>query len=122
MNDSLDLAHSLLGAIYVVSRQYEKALAEGERAVALRQAYRLLVPGGLLLVADEVVPDDAWRRVLHGALRLPLALLTYVLTQTTSRALKEPRREVESSGFVIKSYQLNRLHSFAEIVARAGAP
>jgi TolB-like protein len=35
MDDSLDLGHSLLGAIYIVMRQYDRAIAEGERAVAL---------------------------------------------------------------------------------------
>lgn len=35
MDDSLDLGHSLLGAIYLVMGQHDKAIAEGERAVAL---------------------------------------------------------------------------------------
>ncbi len=35
MDDSLDLGHSLLGAIYLVMRQHDKAIVEGERAVAL---------------------------------------------------------------------------------------
>jgi adenylate cyclase len=35
MEDSIDLGHSLLGAIYLVMRQHDKAIAEGERAVAL---------------------------------------------------------------------------------------
>jgi len=35
LNDTLDLPHSLLGNIYLVSRQYEKAVAAGERAIAL---------------------------------------------------------------------------------------
>ncbi|MBP1735556.1 MAG: guanylyl cyclase [Deltaproteobacteria bacterium] len=35
MEDSVDLGHSLLGAIYLIMRQHDKAIAEGERAVAL---------------------------------------------------------------------------------------
>jgi tetratricopeptide (TPR) repeat protein len=35
LDDSLDLPHSLLGNIYLMSRQYEKAVAEEERAIAL---------------------------------------------------------------------------------------
>jgi adenylate cyclase len=35
MDDSIDVAHSLLASIYLVKRQYEKALFEAERAVAL---------------------------------------------------------------------------------------
>ena len=35
MDDSLDLPHSLLASIYTIKRQYDKALPEAERAVAL---------------------------------------------------------------------------------------
>jgi adenylate cyclase len=35
MDDSIDIIHSVLGAIYLVKRQYEKALSEAEQAVAL---------------------------------------------------------------------------------------
>jgi len=35
MEESIDVAHSLLASIYLVMRQHDKAIAEGERAVAL---------------------------------------------------------------------------------------
>ena len=35
LDDTLDLPHSLMGNIYLLKRQYEKAIAEDERAVAL---------------------------------------------------------------------------------------
>jgi adenylate cyclase len=35
MEESIDLGHSLLAVCYLVMRQYDKAIAEGERAVAL---------------------------------------------------------------------------------------
>jgi adenylate cyclase len=35
MDDSLAIAHSMLGDLYLQKREYEKAIAEGERAVAL---------------------------------------------------------------------------------------
>jgi adenylate cyclase len=35
MEESIDLGHSLLASIYLVMRQYDKAIAEAERAVAL---------------------------------------------------------------------------------------
>jgi adenylate cyclase len=35
LNDSLDLAHSLLGWIYLFKRQHEEAIKEGERAIEL---------------------------------------------------------------------------------------
>jgi adenylate cyclase len=35
LDDSLPAAHSLLGAVYVQRKQYDQAIAEGERAIAL---------------------------------------------------------------------------------------
>ncbi|NIM97759.1 MAG: adenylate/guanylate cyclase domain-containing protein, partial [candidate division Zixibacteria bacterium] len=35
LDETQDYAHSLLGHIFLMIRQYEKAIAEGERAVAL---------------------------------------------------------------------------------------
>ncbi|MEW6114203.1 MAG: tetratricopeptide repeat protein, partial [Thermodesulfobacteriota bacterium] len=35
LNDSLDMPHYMLGLIYVYMREYDKAIAEGERAVEL---------------------------------------------------------------------------------------
>jgi demethylmenaquinone methyltransferase/2-methoxy-6-polyprenyl-1,4-benzoquinol methylase len=96
-------------------------LTDGERAFALAQAYRILEPGGLLLLADEVVPQSVLRHVLYAAVRWPLVLLTYLLTQTTTHGLPNVRQQVERAGFVLESYRLNRLHSFAELVARRPA-
>ena len=93
-------------------------LTDGERSFALAQAYRILEPGGLLLLADEVVPQSVLRRVLYALVRWPLALLTYLLTQTTTHGLRDLRQQVEQAGFVLESYRLNRLHSFAELAAR----
>jgi adenylate cyclase len=35
MEESIDMGHSLLGSVYLVMRQHDKAIAEGERAIAL---------------------------------------------------------------------------------------
>jgi adenylate cyclase len=35
MDDSISLAHAILGALYVQKREYDKAIAEGERSIAL---------------------------------------------------------------------------------------
>ena len=101
----------------VVSGLCFSELSDGERAFALRQAHRLLKPGGVLVLADEVVPEGALRWLLHWAVRLPLAVLTYLLTQTTTRALKGLPEEVQRVGFVIEAVHLNGLEDFIVLVA-----
>ena len=93
-------------------------LTEGERSFALRQADRLLGPGGLLLLADEVVPQGVLKWLLHWCIRLPLALVTYLLTQTTTRSLWRLPENVQAAGFTIESIRLNALGDFIELVAR----
>jgi adenylate cyclase len=39
LNDSLPLAHTMLGIAYVLQKQHEQAIAEGERAIALDPNY-----------------------------------------------------------------------------------
>lgn len=93
-------------------------LTVDERTFALHQAYRVLKPGGLLLLADEVVPGSAVRRLVYWCIRLPVALLTYLLTQTTTRPLRLPLEEVQAAGFTLVSTRLNGLEDFVELVAR----
>ena len=95
-------------------------LMEDERRFALAQAWRLLKPGGLLLFADETTPEDLLRRIAHLFIRLPLQLITYLLTQTTTRAMPNPVEAVTAAGFAIESVRTNRLGDFVEIVARKG--
>ncbi|RME81458.1 MAG: class I SAM-dependent methyltransferase [Caldilineae bacterium] len=93
-------------------------LTPDERHYTLEQARRLLRSGGLLLLADETRPRDVGRRVLHVLIRLPLVLLTYFLTQTTTHALPDAPAMLREAGFEIDEVRFNRLHDFVAIVAR----
>jgi adenylate cyclase len=56
LNDSLDLAHSLLGGIYLFKRQHDEAIKEGERAIELNPngAVAHLLLGSILIYSDEI--------------------------------------------------------------------
>ncbi|NOZ51321.1 MAG: class I SAM-dependent methyltransferase [Chloroflexi bacterium] len=92
-------------------------LSPDERRYALQQAHRLLRPAGLLLIADETPPSDWPRKLLHGLIRIPLAILTYVLTQTTTGAVSQLPELVQMAGFSIRQVHSNRLHDFTALVA-----
>jgi ubiquinone/menaquinone biosynthesis C-methylase UbiE len=93
-------------------------LSDDELAYTLKQACRMLRPGGLLLVADEARPPDLVRRLLHALIRAPLVLLTYLLTQQTTHAVRNLPAKVTRAGFTIEATHSSSLGSFVELVSR----
>jgi demethylmenaquinone methyltransferase/2-methoxy-6-polyprenyl-1,4-benzoquinol methylase len=75
-------------------------MSPDERAYTLAIALTRLGPGGQIIVADEVEPDSPARRTLHRVGRMPLTLVTYLLTQTTTRAIGGLADQVLAAGFV----------------------
>lgn len=93
-------------------------LTEDEVSYTLREIQRLLRAGGLLLVADEVEPQDILRRSLYRIMRIPLVIITYLITQTTTRAIRFLPERVKSVGLTIESIRLSGLDNFIELIAR----
>jgi demethylmenaquinone methyltransferase/2-methoxy-6-polyprenyl-1,4-benzoquinol methylase len=93
-------------------------LSEDELQYTLKQARRILKPGGLLLVADEVRPENRHKRLLYWLIRCPLLVITYLVTQTTTHAVQQLPEKVKQAGFLIKLIRLNRMESFIAIVAQ----
>jgi demethylmenaquinone methyltransferase/2-methoxy-6-polyprenyl-1,4-benzoquinol methylase len=92
-------------------------LSEDELRFLLQQAFRVLKPGGLLLIADEVPPANMWLRWAHRLLRLPLALAAYLISGETTRPLDSLPVRVEEAGFLVESKATAALGSFMEVVA-----
>jgi demethylmenaquinone methyltransferase/2-methoxy-6-polyprenyl-1,4-benzoquinol methylase len=101
----------------VMSTLVFSELSHDEQVYALRHAYRILKPGGRLAIADEVRPDDPAKRLLHAAVRIPLLIATFLLTQTTTRAVDGLPELVSAAGFRIESTQRSSLGSFLYLVA-----
>jgi ubiquinone/menaquinone biosynthesis C-methylase UbiE len=74
-------------------------LSTDEQRYVLNACEKLLAPGGRLLIADEVIPSGTPRRLLFYAVRLPLTLLTWLLTRTTTTALRGLEPFLGQAGF-----------------------
>ena len=85
---------------------------------ALQETKRILKPGGLLLIADEVRPGHSAKRLFHSLFRIPLLLITYLITQTATHAIGGLPEKITAAGFTIETLRLNRMENFAEIEAR----
>jgi demethylmenaquinone methyltransferase/2-methoxy-6-polyprenyl-1,4-benzoquinol methylase len=102
----------------VMSTLVFSELSRDERSYALRHAYRVLKTGGRLAIADEARPRSLARRLAHGAVRIPLLIATFALTQTTTSAVDGLSDLVAEAGFRIESEERRSLDSFLYLVAR----
>lgn len=93
-------------------------LSEDERAFALLELRRLLKPGGLLLIADETKPSGLFRKLLFWLLRIPLAALTYILTQLTTNPIERLPETVAAAGFIIEEQHTNWLGNLTLLICR----
>lgn len=87
-------------------------LSEDELILVLQSSAVLLKEGGKLVVADEVLPDRWWKRIFTGLIHLPLAVITFLITQNTTHALKKFDERLRQSDFNVifrKNYLLGTL-------------
>ena len=62
-------------------------LSDDERRYAMEQILRLLRKDGRFILIDEVIPKSFLKKVIFWTIRIPLAIITYVITQTTTKPL-----------------------------------
>jgi len=85
----------------IVSSLMFSELSDDEIGYVLAECWRILRPGGRLLVADEVLPDSTLGKIGTFLLRLPFALLAFVLTQNTTHRIAGLRPKIEEAGFLM---------------------
>lgn len=93
-------------------------LTEDELIYTLKEVKRMLKPGGTLLIADEVRPKSISKRILNWLIRFPLVIITYLITQTTTNAVKNLPERIEEAGLLIESVRLSKIESFIELLGR----
>lgn len=95
-------------------------LTEDEQSYAIMAIHHVLKPGGLMIIADEVAPQSFSRRVYRWILDLPMKLIAYILTQSTTRPLGDITQIVASTGFNIVRAERIWNDSFIIIKAEKG--
>ena len=75
-------------------------------------------PGGLVLIADEARPVSNFRAVVNWMMRLPVVIITYLVTLTTTHAVRDLPVRITAAGFSIESVRYNNMQSFIELVAK----
>jgi len=127
LNDSVELEEmgiALLdgeeGGSYdaVMSGLCLSELSDDEIVYTLTQMRRILRPGGLLLLADEVRPRKLVTRIVVALVRAPLVALAYVVAGRTTRAVERLPERVADAGLAVESTVTSALGSFCEVVAR----
>lgn len=100
---AVDLDTAFAGNYFdtVVSALVFSELSAEEREYTLSECWRLLREGGLLLVADEVMPESALGKIGTALFRLPFAIVAFVLTQSTTRRVAGLSHRIASAGFHI---------------------
>jgi ubiquinone/menaquinone biosynthesis C-methylase UbiE len=74
-------------------------MSRDEQEYVLRAAYSRLVPGGIVVIADETMPERGLARLAYQIRRLPIAAAAYLLTQATTRPVRNLRERVAAAGF-----------------------
>ena len=92
-------------------------LSDDELTFTLKQVKRILKRHGLLLVADEAEAKNIFLKIFNFLIRLPLKIMTYIFTQTSTCAVKDLPEKIKNAGLQIKTIKLNTMESFIELSA-----
>ncbi len=83
----------------IVSTLVFSEIPAEQQTYLLESCLKLLRPEGRLLVADEITPQGIFQKLIYNLVRLPLALITWLITRTSTRPLKDFRTTLERVGF-----------------------
>lgn len=93
-------------------------LSYDEVDFALNEISRILKINGILIIIDDSVPHSFLSKMWFYLLRVPLVVITYILTQTTTHPIKGLEEKIEKKGLsIISSFKNGSLQT---IIASKG--
>ncbi|MBW1848233.1 MAG: class I SAM-dependent methyltransferase [Deltaproteobacteria bacterium] len=116
----VDGMDSLPDAFYdaVVSTLVFSELSDDERKYVFKHSARVLKPEGIIVIADEVVPENIFMKLFHKLIRLPMLAMTYLITRTLTTPISDLSGEMKKGGFKIKKEILRHGGSFAMVTGK----
>ena len=81
---------------------------------------RLLAPEGRLVIVDEIVPSGFFAKLAYYLIRLPLVLVTWLITRTTTSPLKDFRFLLAQAGYQLIKSEVTLLGSLVMFEAEVG--
>lgn len=91
-------------------------MSPDEQDYVLRVVFSRLAPGGVMVIGDETTPEGPVARLAYDLARLPLAAVTYLLTQATTRPVVGLAQRLRDAGFF--DVEEERMWSGAFIIVR----
>jgi ubiquinone/menaquinone biosynthesis C-methylase UbiE len=101
----------------VVSTLAFSELSTDERKLALKGIRHILKPNGKFILVDEVRPTGWLKSIFNLAVRWPLVVLTFALTQNTTHALSGLDAWLERNNFHVVQSKRVLLGTLALVVA-----
>lgn len=89
-----------------------------EMNYSVRHAFRLLKPGGLMVIADETRPNEPLKRLFYLLVRFPMACITILLTKRSTHPVEGLEEVVDGAGFSIESTERRSMGTFLLLCAR----
>ncbi len=122
----MDKAFKARSFTKIVSTFTISELTVGEVDFVLRQCHRVLKQRGRMIIADEVPATSGWHRLLYKTMKTPLAIIAYILAQTTTTTTRNLEERLTKAGFLvieIKDFLLGNIRIYvAERVKKKREP
>jgi ubiquinone/menaquinone biosynthesis C-methylase UbiE len=86
-----------------------------EQDYCLKQINRILRDNGEFILVDEVKPKKIWKRIAYFIIKVPLAFITYLRSQLTTKSLKNIEERLSRYNFLLieeKLFLLDTLKLF----------